>query len=256
MGELTKIVAVLGARAADLVRMVVGQGLRLAFAGIAVGVLGALAMTRIIASILYGVKPTDIVTFLTAALVSLIAVLLAALIPRVPRREWIRWLRYARDNHPDWNYSARSTSAGSIRVALQAGIEAAPSAVTSRHHHRRKHQRIPRRGLEQFRFQHPRRQMLPPIPRPRPAPPAAWRCRSRTPLHRPRSSQRAPNPNFPRPPRHRIRNHGENPRHRQPQRESRKDFEKQGVEAHIGGGIHDHRPHGSTDVTGCPGSVS
>jgi len=55
--------------------------LRLAFAGIAVGVVGALAMTRIIASLLYGVEPTDLATFLTAALVSLIAVLLAALIP-------------------------------------------------------------------------------------------------------------------------------------------------------------------------------
>ena len=71
----------LGARAADVVRMMVGQGLRLAVAGIAAGVLGAMAMTRIIASLLYDVKPTDIATFVAAALVSLIAVLLAALIP-------------------------------------------------------------------------------------------------------------------------------------------------------------------------------
>jgi ABC-type antimicrobial peptide transport system permease subunit len=71
----------LGALGGDVVRMVVRQGLRLAFAGIAVGVVGALAMTRIIASLLYGVEPTDLATFLTAALVSLIAVLLAALIP-------------------------------------------------------------------------------------------------------------------------------------------------------------------------------
>ena len=71
----------LGARAGDLVRMVVGQGLRLALAGIAAGVLGALALTRIIAGLLYGVKPTDAATFIAAAFVLLIAVLLAALIP-------------------------------------------------------------------------------------------------------------------------------------------------------------------------------
>jgi putative ABC transport system permease protein len=71
----------LGARANDLVRMVVGQGLRLALAGIGVGVASALLMTRIIASLLYGVKPTDAFTFALAALVLTAAVLLAALIP-------------------------------------------------------------------------------------------------------------------------------------------------------------------------------
>ncbi len=71
----------LGARARDLVRMVVGQGLRLALMGIAAGVLAALAMTRVIASLLYGVKPTDIATFIAAALLLLTAVVLAGLIP-------------------------------------------------------------------------------------------------------------------------------------------------------------------------------
>jgi putative ABC transport system permease protein len=71
----------LGARSSDLVRMVVGNGLRLAVAGIAAGVLGALAFTRIVAGLLYGVKPTDLATFVAAAFVLLAAVLLAALIP-------------------------------------------------------------------------------------------------------------------------------------------------------------------------------
>jgi putative ABC transport system permease protein len=71
----------LGARPRDLVRMVVGQGARLALAGIVVGILGALGLTRVISSLLYGVKPTDAATFVAAALVLLGAVLLAALIP-------------------------------------------------------------------------------------------------------------------------------------------------------------------------------
>jgi putative ABC transport system permease protein len=71
----------LGARAGDLVRMVVAQGARLALGGIAAGVLGALALARIIAGLLYGVKPTDPAVFVSAAVVLLGAVLLAALIP-------------------------------------------------------------------------------------------------------------------------------------------------------------------------------
>jgi putative ABC transport system permease protein len=71
----------LGAETRDLVRMVVGQGVRMAAVGIAVGTASALAMTRWIASLLYGVKPTDLVTFVAAAGVLLIAVVLAALIP-------------------------------------------------------------------------------------------------------------------------------------------------------------------------------
>jgi len=71
----------LGARPGDLVRMVVGQGVRLALAGIVIGVVGALALTRIISSLLYGVKPTDAATFIAAAFVLLGAVLMAALIP-------------------------------------------------------------------------------------------------------------------------------------------------------------------------------
>jgi putative ABC transport system permease protein len=71
----------LGARSADLVRMVVTEGVRLALLGIAVGIFGALALTRIIANLLYGVKPTDAATFITSALALLIAVSLAALIP-------------------------------------------------------------------------------------------------------------------------------------------------------------------------------
>lgn len=67
----------LGARKRDVLGMVVGQGLRLALLGVAVGVAGALAVTRFLSSLLYGVMPTDPLTF-TAVSMILIAVALAA----------------------------------------------------------------------------------------------------------------------------------------------------------------------------------
>ena len=71
----------LGAQTADLVRLVVGEGLRLAAIGIAAGVLAAMFATRILASLLYGVKPADPLPIIVAALALLAAVLLASLIP-------------------------------------------------------------------------------------------------------------------------------------------------------------------------------
>ncbi len=67
----------LGAEKNDVLKMVVGQGLKLALIGVAIGVAGALALTRFLASLLYGVKPTDPLTFLAVSLI-LIAVALAA----------------------------------------------------------------------------------------------------------------------------------------------------------------------------------
>jgi putative ABC transport system permease protein len=53
----------LGARGADVHLMVLGQGMKLALIGIGMGIAGALALTRIIASLLYDVKATDPLTF-------------------------------------------------------------------------------------------------------------------------------------------------------------------------------------------------
>jgi len=53
----------LGAQRADVLRLVVRQGLQLALAGIALGALGALGMTRVISSLLFGVTATDPVSF-------------------------------------------------------------------------------------------------------------------------------------------------------------------------------------------------
>jgi putative ABC transport system permease protein len=73
----------LGARREDVLRLVIGQGLRLTLVGVAAGVAGALVLTRFLSSLLYGVKPTDLLTF-TA--VSLILVGVAALASYIPAR--------------------------------------------------------------------------------------------------------------------------------------------------------------------------
>ena len=53
----------LGARRLDVLRLVVGQGMRLAAIGLAVGLVGALGVTRVVRSLLVGVTPTDPISF-------------------------------------------------------------------------------------------------------------------------------------------------------------------------------------------------
>jgi putative ABC transport system permease protein len=67
----------MGAHRTDVVRMVVGQGMRVVAIGIVAGVLAAAAATRFLASMLYGVEPLDLVS-LSAAVVFLTLVALAA----------------------------------------------------------------------------------------------------------------------------------------------------------------------------------
>jgi putative ABC transport system permease protein len=53
----------LGARPADVLRLILGEGLRLVLAGVAVGIAAALALTKLLASLLYGVSDTDPLIF-------------------------------------------------------------------------------------------------------------------------------------------------------------------------------------------------
>ena len=71
----------LGARAIDVLKMVVGSGMFLAAIGVAAGLIGAFALTRLMASLLFGVSPTDLVTFGLVTLGLLIVALLACYIP-------------------------------------------------------------------------------------------------------------------------------------------------------------------------------
>jgi len=71
----------LGARAIDVLKMVVGSGMFLAAIGVAVGLIGAFALTRLMASLLFGVSPTDFVTFGLVTVGLLTVALLACYIP-------------------------------------------------------------------------------------------------------------------------------------------------------------------------------
>jgi putative ABC transport system permease protein len=71
----------LGATQSSVLRLVVGRGLALAGIGIAVGLAGAAALTRLITGLLYGVKATDPVTFAAVPLVLAVSVILASYVP-------------------------------------------------------------------------------------------------------------------------------------------------------------------------------
>ena len=71
----------LGAQAADVLRMALGQGMRLAVTGVALGLLAAFALTRLMKSLLFGVEATDPLTFTAVASLLTIAALLACMIP-------------------------------------------------------------------------------------------------------------------------------------------------------------------------------
>ena len=71
----------LGAERADVVRLVLGQGLGLTLIGVAAGLAGAFALTRFLANMLYGVRPSDPLTFIAVSLVLTGSSLLACYIP-------------------------------------------------------------------------------------------------------------------------------------------------------------------------------
>jgi putative ABC transport system permease protein len=71
----------LGAEKSSILRMVLRQGLRLALAGAAIGLLGALIVARLMTNLLFGIRPTDPATFLGVALLLLLVALAACYIP-------------------------------------------------------------------------------------------------------------------------------------------------------------------------------
>jgi putative ABC transport system permease protein len=71
----------LGALRSNVLRLVIGQGMRLTLAGIIIGLIGAVALTRLMKDLLYGVAATDPLTFVAIALLLGFVALIACLIP-------------------------------------------------------------------------------------------------------------------------------------------------------------------------------
>ena len=71
----------LGAQRSDVLRLVVRQGVTLALVGVAVGVIGAFGITRVIASLLYNVTPGDPVSFIGVALFLTVIAFVASYLP-------------------------------------------------------------------------------------------------------------------------------------------------------------------------------
>ena len=86
----------LGAQPTDVLRVIVGHGLRLVLLGLCIGVAGAFVVTRWMSSVLFGVTPTDPLTFTVVAFVLCTVALLASYIParRAMRVDPIVALRY------------------------------------------------------------------------------------------------------------------------------------------------------------------
>jgi predicted permease len=86
----------LGADGRDVLRLVLGQGTRLVLLGIGLGVVLALTLGRFLSTLLYGISPTDPLTFGAVALLLVLVALAACYVParRATRVDLIETLRY------------------------------------------------------------------------------------------------------------------------------------------------------------------
>jgi len=71
----------LGARALHILQLILRHGLVLVLSGVALGVAGALALTRFLTTLLFGITPTDTLTFVVVSAIFFIIAMVAALIP-------------------------------------------------------------------------------------------------------------------------------------------------------------------------------
>jgi ABC-type antimicrobial peptide transport system permease subunit len=71
----------LGPTRGEVIRLVLARSLRLLAVGVALGLLGSLALTRVLRALLFGVQPTDPLTFASVTLALLAVALLASYLP-------------------------------------------------------------------------------------------------------------------------------------------------------------------------------
>lgn len=71
----------LGAQRRDVLRLVIGRGLQLTIIGVVIGLVGAWGLTRVMASLLFGVTPTDSITLIGVVLVLAVVALFACYVP-------------------------------------------------------------------------------------------------------------------------------------------------------------------------------
>jgi putative ABC transport system permease protein len=71
----------LGAEPRNIVKLVMGQGMRLALIGVAIGIAASLVLTRLISTLLFGVSATDPLAFSVAAVVLVTTALVACYLP-------------------------------------------------------------------------------------------------------------------------------------------------------------------------------
>ena len=71
----------IGARPGDVFKMILGHGMKLALIGVAIGLFGAFGLTRLMATMLFGVEPTDVPTFVSISVLLITIALLACYLP-------------------------------------------------------------------------------------------------------------------------------------------------------------------------------